>query len=122
MTNLNRDFNMLVEETKVKLKAYNVGLQVVPYGKRTGIKYSFKVVRGKDTRTFAWVQLKIKLDCLAVGTKEEWANKAGLVKSQYKYKPNSQFNKPGAHWIITSGNVTMIKKVAVYLARVGNTR
>jgi hypothetical protein len=93
MSDLERDFQKLVVEIGVELHKQGIKFWVLEYGDRPGQKYSFKA-----PKTFAWVHKKPRLDCLAIGTKQEWADKAGL--DGYEYKPNSQFNGPGAHWRI----------------------
>lgn len=115
MSDLQSDFQRLVAEVTAKLQRQGRILQVHEYGNRPGRKYSFKA-----PRTFAWVNKKPVLDCLAVGTKQEWADKAGL--DDYDRKSNSQFNGPGAHWRIPADDANRLKDVATYLDRVCDAR
>lgn len=115
MSDLESDFQKLVAEVTTNLRTNNRTLQVQEYGKRPKQKYSFKA-----PKTFAWVTKKQRLDCLAVGTKLEWADTAGI--SDYDYKPYSQFNKPGAHWRIPEGDIDSMKNVARYLAQICEAR
>ena len=115
MSDLEGDFQKLVAEVTTNLQRQSRTLLVLEYGKRPKRKYSFKA-----PKTFAWVQKKPMLDCLAVGTKQEWAKRAGI--GVYDYKPNSQFNGPGAHWKIPVGDIDRLQNVARYLAQVCEAR
>ena len=115
MSDLEADFQRLVAEVTAKLQRQSRRLQVREYGKRPKRKYSFRA-----PKTFAWVHKKPMLDCLAIGTKQEWADRAGL--DDYDYKPNSQFNGPGAHWKVPESDIDRLQNVARYLARVCEAR
>ncbi|MBI4268000.1 MAG: hypothetical protein HY662_04365 [Chloroflexi bacterium] len=115
MSDLERDFQRFVTELKTELKMQDRELEVREYGKRPARKYSLKA-----PKTFAWVTVKPMLNCLAVGTKQEWADKAGL--DDYEYKSNTEFNGPGAHWKIPEGDIDRLQNVARYLAQVCKAR
>ena len=115
MSDLELDFQRLVDEIRAELDKRGIEFQFRTYGNIPGRKYSFKA-----PKTFAWVYKKPRLDCLAVGTKQEWADKAGI--EDYQYKPHSQFNRPGAHWKISEGDITSRQKIIRYLIRVCKAR
>lgn len=115
MSNLQSDFQRLVDEVTERLQRQGRKFQVHQYGKRPKRQYSLRA-----PKTFAWVNKKPMLDCLAIGTKQEWADKAGL--NDYDYKPNSQFNGPGAHWKVSEGDIKSLQDVAGYLAKVCEAR
>jgi hypothetical protein len=115
MSNLKSDSDRLVEELGMELGRQGRTLHVQGYGKDSGHKFSLK-----SRLTFGWVSIKTRLDYIAVGTKREWADKAGV--SEYLPKPRSQFGEPGAHWIVHEDNQSERKKVVGYLARVCNAR
>ncbi len=80
MSDLEEDFQKLLAELTVQLGRQGRRLEVCEYGERPKRKYSLRA-----PKTFAWVHKKPRLDCLAVGTKREWADKAGL--DDYDSKP-----------------------------------
>ncbi len=109
------EFQEFVGEVKRHLDARRVELTCHEYGRRPGRKYSLRA-----PKVFAWVHKKPRLGCLAVGTRQEWADKAGL--HDYTFKTNTQFNGPGAHWRIAAGDRASLKKVAREIVLVREVR
>ena len=116
MSDLNNDFRTLKTEVRKQLVEQGRELLVVEYPSKPGRAYMFKA-----PKDFAWVHLKTRLDCLRVGTKQEWAAKAGVDYDGYQ-KPHSARNYPGYHWNIAEGDTSQLLKVARYLAQVCSVR
>jgi len=116
MGDLNNDYKTLETEIGKQLAQQGKNLLVVAYPSKPGRAYMFKA-----PKDFAWVHLKTRLDCLRVGTKREWAAKAGVDHDGYE-KPHSARNYPGYHWDIAEGDTSQLLKVARCLAQVCGVR
>ncbi|MBI4288832.1 MAG: hypothetical protein HY671_10440 [Chloroflexi bacterium] len=115
MSDLELDFQNLVEGTRDALAKQGIRLDLHEYGKRPGMKYSFT-----GPKNFAWVTKKPSLHCLAVGTRQEWADEAGV--SDYQFKPKTMFGGPGAHWRIAAGDSVALTKMVIYLVKICKAR
>ena len=115
LVELDKDFNSIVQELQTELTNTGVELRCEKLQHSRGLKYA---LRGPNT--FAWIEKRPRLNCLAICTKMEWANRARV--NDYQCKQNSWFNEPGAHWLIPMGDTQEIKKVAKKLACVCTAR
>jgi len=115
MSNLDNDFAELVKILNRKLGGNGEKLHIEQYGKRPERQYSLYA-----PLNFAWASKKTRLNQLNIGTKQKWADKAGI--KDYIPKSNSQYNGPGAHWVIPAGDINKIQVVASYLARICQAR
>ena len=115
MSDLERDLREFEHNISTALSKQGVKLECRKYGSKPGQKYSLRA-----PKTFAWIVKKPRLDCLAVSTKQEWAEKASL--DDYVLKPKSEWGGPGAHWRIPEGDVGGLLNIAKYMIRVRNAR